>query len=62
VVNGATPAPDLGLVTAGAEWRMAHNWSLMARFDGEFGNGDQHGAAALRVVIAPMPQSHVHPV
>ena len=41
VVNGVTPPADLGLVTAGAEWRMAGNWSLMARFDGEFGNGDQ---------------------
>jgi uncharacterized protein with beta-barrel porin domain len=50
VVNGVTPPPDLGLVTAGAEWHMAHNWSLMARFDGEFGNGDQTytGTARLR--------------
>jgi uncharacterized protein with beta-barrel porin domain len=41
VVNGVTPPADLALVTSGAEWHMAHNWSLMARFDGEFGNGDQ---------------------
>jgi uncharacterized protein with beta-barrel porin domain len=37
-------------VTAGAEWHMSGNWSLMARFDGEFGNGDQAytGTARLR--------------
>jgi hypothetical protein len=28
-------------VTAGAEWRLRSNWSLMGRFDGEFGNGAQ---------------------
>jgi outer membrane autotransporter protein len=51
VVNGVTPPPDLGLVTAGAEWHMARNLSLMARFDGEFGNGDQTytGTARLRL-------------
>jgi autotransporter-associated beta strand protein len=50
VVNGATPPADLALVTAGAEWRMAHNWSVMARFDGEFGRGDETytGTAQLR--------------
>jgi outer membrane autotransporter protein len=50
VVNGVTPPADLGLVTAGAEWHMARNWSVMARFDGEFGSGDQTytGTARLR--------------
>jgi len=50
VVNGVTPPSDLALVTAGAEWHMARNWSLMARFDGEFGTGDQTytGTARLR--------------
>ena len=45
-----TGAQIAGLVTAGAEWHMANNWSLMARFDGEFGNGDQTytGTARLR--------------
>ncbi len=50
VVNGVRPPADLALVTAGAEWRMSRQWSLMARFDGEFGNGDQTytGTARLR--------------
>jgi outer membrane autotransporter protein len=50
VVNGVTPPADLGLVTAGAEWQMTSRWSLMGRFDGEFGNGAQAytGTARLR--------------
>jgi outer membrane autotransporter protein len=50
VVNGAAPPHDLALVTAGAEWRMRSNWSVMARFDGEFGDGQQTytGTARLR--------------
>ncbi len=50
VVNGAAPAHDLALVTAGAEWRLRSNWSVMARFDGEFGDGAQTytGTARLR--------------
>jgi uncharacterized protein with beta-barrel porin domain len=49
-VNGATPARDLALTTAGAEWRFANNVSLMAKFDGEFGNHSQaySGTARLR--------------
>jgi uncharacterized protein with beta-barrel porin domain len=49
-VNGVRPPADLGLVTAGAEWRMSSQWSLMARFDGEFGDGDKTytGTARLR--------------
>ncbi len=41
VVNGAAPPHDLALMTAGAEWRLRSNWSLMGRFDGEFGDGQQ---------------------
>ena len=41
VVNGARQAPDLALVTAGLEWRLARNWTLSAKFDGEFGKGSQ---------------------
>jgi outer membrane autotransporter protein len=41
IVNGATPARDLGLVTAGVEWRLANGISLMAKFDGEFANNSQ---------------------
>ena len=50
VVNGAAPPHDLALVTAGAEWRLRSNWSLMGRFDGEFGDGAQtyRGTARLR--------------
>ena len=36
VVNGATAPTDLALVTAGAEWRLTGNISVLARFDGEF--------------------------
>ncbi|MHC4042579.1 autotransporter family protein [Bradyrhizobium sp. 23AC] len=35
-VNGATPARDLALVTAGAEWQFRSGISVMAKFDGEF--------------------------
>jgi uncharacterized protein with beta-barrel porin domain len=36
VVNGAAPAPDSALVTAGALYRLASGWSFQAKFDGEF--------------------------
>jgi outer membrane autotransporter protein len=36
VVNGAAPAPDSALVTAGAQYRLANGWSFLAKFDGEF--------------------------
>ena len=53
-MNGAAPPHDLALVTAGAEWRLRSNWSLMGRFDGEFGDGaadlHRHRPRALRVV------------
>jgi outer membrane autotransporter protein len=48
-VNGATPAHDLALVTAGSEWRMASNVSLMAKFDGEFANRSQTYAGTARL-------------
>jgi uncharacterized protein with beta-barrel porin domain len=35
VVNGAKPAPDVALVTAGARYQLAGGWSLQAKFDGE---------------------------
>jgi len=38
IVNGATPAPDGALVTAGAEYRLANGWSVLAKLDGEFSN------------------------
>jgi uncharacterized protein with beta-barrel porin domain len=52
VVNGAAPPHDLALVTAGAEWRLRSNWSLMGRFDGEFGDGAQTYTGTARVRYA----------
>jgi autotransporter-associated beta strand protein len=49
VVNGAKPAPSQGLVAVGAEWRFAKNWTLMAKFQGEFGSGTQSYNAAARL-------------
>jgi uncharacterized protein with beta-barrel porin domain len=36
VVNGATPAPDSALITAGALYRLMNGWAFQAKFDGEF--------------------------
>ncbi len=52
VVNGAVPPHDLALVTAGAEWRLRSNWSLMGRFDGEFGDGQQTYTGTARIRYA----------
>jgi outer membrane autotransporter protein len=49
VVNGATPARDLVLASVGAQVRMPNGWDVMARFDGEFGNGEQTYAGTARV-------------
>jgi uncharacterized protein with beta-barrel porin domain len=49
VVNGARPAPDQALITVGAEWSLAKNWTLMAKFEGEFGAGSQTYAATGRI-------------
>ena len=38
IVNGATPVADGGLATAGADFRLANGWSVLAKFDGEFSN------------------------
>ena len=40
-VNGAPIPQNSALVSAGAELFLAANWSLLAKFDGEFGNGSQ---------------------
>jgi hypothetical protein len=37
-VNGAAPAADTALVCA-AELAFVNDWTLGARFDGEFGTG-----------------------
>ena len=49
IVNGAKEAPDRALIAAGAEWRFAKNWTLMAKFDGEFGNGTKIYSATGRI-------------
>jgi outer membrane autotransporter protein len=36
IVNGATPAKDSALASAGAELRLANGITLLAKFDGEF--------------------------
>ncbi|HEY6992365.1 MAG TPA: autotransporter outer membrane beta-barrel domain-containing protein, partial [Xanthobacteraceae bacterium] len=36
VVNGATPAKDSALASAGAEYRLANGVILLAKFDGDF--------------------------
>ncbi len=35
-VNGATPAPDGVLVSAGFDYYLGYGWSIAANFDGEF--------------------------
>jgi outer membrane autotransporter protein len=36
IVNGATPAKDSALTSAGVEYRLASGLTLLAKFDGEF--------------------------
>ena len=39
IVNGALPAKDSALASAGAELRLANGVSLLGKFDGEFARG-----------------------
>jgi uncharacterized protein with beta-barrel porin domain len=48
-VNGAKPASNQALITAGVEWRLAQNWSLMAKFEDEVGAGSETYAATGRI-------------
>ncbi len=41
IVNGATPPKNSALTSAGAELHITQNWSLTAKFDGEFASGSQ---------------------
>jgi uncharacterized protein with beta-barrel porin domain len=44
IVNGAPIPHNSALVSAGAELFLAHNWSILAKFDGEFaGNSQTYG-------------------
>jgi uncharacterized protein with beta-barrel porin domain len=40
-VNGAPIPHDSALTTAGAKLFLSPNWTLLAKFEGEFGNGSQ---------------------
>jgi outer membrane autotransporter protein len=41
IVNGAPISRDSALTSAGAEMFLASNWTLLAKFDGEFAGGSQ---------------------
>ena len=49
-VNGAPIPQNSALTSAGAQYFLAANWSLIAKFDGEFANGSQTygGSGTLR--------------
>jgi uncharacterized protein with beta-barrel porin domain len=49
IVNGAKPASELAVVTAGTELRLAQGISLMGKFDGEFGQGTSTYTGTARV-------------
>jgi outer membrane autotransporter protein len=50
IVNGATPAKNSALASAGAEYRLADGVTLLAKFDGEFASHSSTyaGTGALR--------------
>ena len=64
--GGAKPAPDLAVMTAGAELRFASGCGLMSKFDGEFGQGTQtysrHRARALPEVMSAVPAQGTYPL
>jgi uncharacterized protein with beta-barrel porin domain len=49
-VNGAPIPHDSALTTAGAQLFLTPRWTLLAKFDGEFGSGSQTyaGSGTLR--------------
>jgi hypothetical protein len=51
IVNGATPAKNSALASAGAELKFANGVTLIGKFDGEFARGSQTyaGTGTLRV-------------
>jgi outer membrane autotransporter protein len=50
IVNGAPIRHDSALASAGAQLFLSPNWSVLAKFDGEFAHGSQTyaGAGTLR--------------
>ena len=51
IVNGATPAKDSALASAGAELKLVNGVTLSGKFDGEFARGSSTyaGTGTLRV-------------
>jgi uncharacterized protein with beta-barrel porin domain len=51
-VNGAVPPKNSALTSVGSELHMTTNWSVLAKFDGEFAKGSQTyaGTGTLRYV------------
>jgi len=49
IVNGAKPAPESGLASAGAELRLANGFAVGAKFDGEFAGRSQTSAGTATV-------------
>jgi uncharacterized protein YhjY with autotransporter beta-barrel domain len=41
IVNGVAPVPNVALMSASAELKLAKSWSVLAKFDGEFANRSQ---------------------
>jgi outer membrane autotransporter protein len=52
IVNGATPAKNSALASAGAELRLANGVTLLGKFDGEFANHSSTYAGTGTVRIA----------
>jgi uncharacterized protein with beta-barrel porin domain len=52
IVNGATPAKNSALTSAGAELRLVNGVSLLGKFDGEFATGSQTYAGTGTVRVA----------
>ena len=51
IVNGAIPAENSALVSAGAELRFANGVSLLAKFDGDFASHSRLTPAQGRFAI-----------
>ena len=60
IVNGATPAKNSALASAGAEMRYANGVSFIAKFDGEFaGHSNTYvGSGTVRYTLVRSPQRH----
>jgi outer membrane autotransporter protein len=52
IVNGASPARDHALTTLGADYRLAPNWVLSAKFEGQFAAKSQTYAGVGKMVYS----------